>query len=171
VIRISHYPIMPGDIEFVSTEFDIFAHKPVQTAILETHVVHYKPIAKVDQNDLEFLLPGDTETNIDQNVKLYVIGKIIGTDGKDLDASDFTTGTNHFLHSLFSQCTISYNGAKITPASELNPYRSYLESLMIYGSEAANSHLTNAYWYLDEGNVLAGDPTSDNIKNKGFLKR
>jgi len=32
-------------------------------------------------------------------------------------------------------------------------------------------HLTNAYWYLDEGYVLAGDPTSTSIKNKGFVKR
>ena len=59
----------------------------------------------------------------------------------------------------------------ITPVSELYPFRSYLESLLTYGSDAANSHLTNAYWYLDEGDVLAGDPTSDIIKNKGFVKR
>ena len=59
----------------------------------------------------------------------------------------------------------------ITPASELYPYRSYLESLLTYGSDAANSHLTNAFWYLDEGDVLAGDPTSTSIKNKGFVKR
>ena len=32
-------------------------------------------------------------------------------------------------------------------------------------------HLTNAFWYLDEGDVLAGDPTSISIKNKGFVKR
>jgi len=59
----------------------------------------------------------------------------------------------------------------ITPASELYPFRSYLETLLTYGSDASNSHLTNAYWYLDEGDVLAGNPTSDSIKNKGFIKR
>ena len=48
VISISHYPIMSGDVESVTSEFDIFAQKPLQTAILETHVVHYKPIATVD---------------------------------------------------------------------------------------------------------------------------
>jgi len=55
VICISHYPIMSGEVEFVSSEFDIFAPKSIQSAILETNVVHYKPIATVDQNDLEFL--------------------------------------------------------------------------------------------------------------------
>jgi len=62
VIRISHYPIMSGDVEFVTSDFDIFAQKPIQTVILETHVIHYKPIATVDQNDLEFLIPGDTDS-------------------------------------------------------------------------------------------------------------
>jgi len=100
-----------------------------------------------------------------------VRGQIIGADGKDLDVSDFTAGTNNFLNSLFSQCSISLNGVNITPASELYPYRSYLETLLTYGSDASNSHLTNAYWYLDEGDVLAEDPTSANIKNKGFVKR
>jgi len=155
----------------VSSEFDILGPKPVESAILGTDVVHYKPIATVDQNDLEFFIPDDSETYIDLDIKLFVRGKIIGADAKDLDPSDFTSGTNNFLNSLFSQSSISLNGVNITPASELYPYRSYLESLLIYGSDAANSHLTNAYWNLDEGDVLAGDPTSDSIKNEGFVKR
>ena len=53
---------MSEDVEFISSEFDIFVKKPIQSAILDTHVVRYKPIATVDQNDLEFLVPGDNET-------------------------------------------------------------------------------------------------------------
>jgi len=112
---------MSGDVELVTTEFDIFAHKPVQTAILKTNGVHHKPIATVDQNNLEFFIPGDNETYIDLDIKLFVKGKLIGADGKDLDTSDFTAGTNNFLHSLFSQCSISLNGVNISPASELYP--------------------------------------------------
>ena len=126
MIRISRYPFMSGDVEFVTTEFDIFAHKPVQTTILETNAVHYKPIATVDQNDLEFLIPAHNETYIDLHIKLYVKGKIFGADGKDLDATVFTAGTNNFIYSLFSQCIISLNGMNITPASELCHYRTYL---------------------------------------------
>jgi len=123
---------MSGEIEFVSSVFDIFAHKPVQLSILGTDVVHCKPIATVDQNDLEFLIPGDSETYIDQDINLYVSGKIFCADGKDLDASDFTAGTNNFVSSQYSQCSISLNGVNITPASELYPYRSYLESLDLW---------------------------------------
>ena len=123
---------MSGNVEFISTEFDIFAKKPVQSAILETNVVHYKPIATVDQNDLELLIPGDSKSYIDLDIKLYVKGRLIGADGKDLDASDFTAGTNNFLHSLFSQCSISLNGVNITPASKLYPLLTYL----LHGAES-----------------------------------
>ena len=46
--------------EFVSTEFDIFATKPTQSSILGTAKTRYKPIAPVDQSDLEFVIPGVT---------------------------------------------------------------------------------------------------------------
>ena len=52
----------------------------------------------MDQNDLQFLIPADNETYIDLDIKLYVKGKLIGADGKDLDATDFTAGNNNFLH-------------------------------------------------------------------------
>ena len=172
MIRISHYPTMSGDVEFITSEFDIFAQKPVQTAILETNVVHYKPIATVDQTDLEFSIPADNETYIDLDIKLYVKGKIINSDGKDLDNTDFTAGTNNFLHSLFRQCSITLNGVNITPSSDLYNYRAYLETLLTYGTDAANTHLTTAYWYLDTGDVIAAnDPNAADAKNKGFVER
>ena len=46
-----------------------------------------------------------------------------------------------------------------------------MEKLLTYCPNAANSDLTNAFWYIDGGDVLAGDPTSTSIKNKGFVKR
>ena len=44
-----------AEIATVRSEFDIFAHKPVQTSVLGTIATAYKPIAPVDQNDLDFL--------------------------------------------------------------------------------------------------------------------
>jgi len=55
-------------LAFVSSEFDIFAPKPVQLAILDTKVVHFKPIASIDQSDLEFLMPADYDTYIDLDI-------------------------------------------------------------------------------------------------------
>jgi hypothetical protein len=154
---------------FVSTGFDVFAQKPVQEAVLETTEAEYKPIASVDMSDLEFLIPADNDTYLDLDIKLFVRGKLIKGDGTDLDATDYTAGTNNFLHSLFSQCNITLNGISVTPASELYNYRSYIETLLTYGSDAAQTHLTMAYWYKDDGDVLPCDDTTN--VNKGFIAR
>jgi hypothetical protein len=90
-----------------------------------------------------------------------------------MDATDHTAVTNDLLHSLFSQCSVSLNGISITQASELYPYRSYLETILTYGTDTASSHLTNAFWYLDSGDLLSCDPTAayDANTNKGFIAR
>jgi hypothetical protein len=88
-----------------------------------------------------------------------------------LEASDHTAVTNSFLHSLFSQCTITLNGVTITPAAGLYGYRAYLETLLTYGSDSAASLLTNAFWYLDNGDTQPNDPTDKytDATNKGFI--
>jgi hypothetical protein len=47
---------------FVSNEFDVFAQKPVQEAVLETTDTEYKAIAFVEMSDLEFLISADNDT-------------------------------------------------------------------------------------------------------------
>jgi hypothetical protein len=116
----------------ISSEFDIFASKPVQPSVQETTEFAYKALASVEQSDLEFLIPADSDTYIDLNIKLYIQGKLVKEDGKDLDATDHTSVTNNLLHSLFSQCNVTLNGISITQASELYPYRSYLETILTY---------------------------------------
>ena len=106
-------------LAFVSSEFGIFAPKPVQLAIQETKVVHYKPIASIDLSDLEFLIPADYDTYTDLDMKLYVRGKLTKADGSALDTTDHTAGVNNFLHSLFSQCIIILNGVTITQSGDI----------------------------------------------------
>jgi hypothetical protein len=85
--------------------------------------VIYKPIAPIEQNDLEFLIPADSDTYVDPDIKNYISGKFRKADETDLDATEYTAGGNNFLHSLFSQCTIALNGVNITQAGDLYNYR------------------------------------------------
>jgi hypothetical protein len=94
---------------------------------------------------------------VNLEILLYIHGQLIRADGAELENTDHTAVTNNLLHSLFSQCSISLNGVTITPALDLYKYRAYLETLLNYGSDAAASHLTNSYWYLDNGDTLPGD--------------
>ena len=106
----------------MGSDFDIFAPKPIQSAVLETIHTVYKQIDSVDQSDLDFLIPANPDTYLDFDFKLFVKGKLVKPDGDALDNKDFTAGTNNFLHSLFSQCIISLNGTQITQATELYNY-------------------------------------------------
>ena len=67
---------MSAKPEFASAEFDTFALKPVQSAILETIVTVYKPIETVDQSDLEFLIP---------DTKIHITDKLTKMEGTALD--------------------------------------------------------------------------------------
>ena len=118
-----------ADILTVSSEFDIFAHKQIPTSVLDTIEIVYIPIAPVEESDLEFLIPADTDTYIDLDSNLDVRGKLVSGEGKNLDEKDFTAVTNNFLYSLFSQCNISINSVLITKSGDLFQYRSYLETL------------------------------------------
>ena len=50
----------PSDL---GTGFHLFARKSKQDSCLDTTETIYKPIASVDQTDIEFVIPGDSETN------------------------------------------------------------------------------------------------------------
>ena len=79
--------------------------------------------------------------------------------------------TKNFLYSLLCQCSIPLNGVTLTPATKIDNYRSYFETILAYDSDAAASHLTNALWYMDDGGLLPCDPAAADAENKVFITR
>jgi hypothetical protein len=66
LIAIRRHLTMSKDVlQFVSSEFDVFTRKPIQHAVQATDVVIYKPIAPIEQSDLEFLIPTDFDKYVD----------------------------------------------------------------------------------------------------------
>jgi hypothetical protein len=162
-----------ANVVCASSEFDVFADRPVQTSTEETVERTHNPTTGVDQRDIEFAIPGDADHYIDPDMQLYIKGQLLGADGAELDNSNYTAAVNNKLHSLFEQCNVSLNNTSITPSLDNHNYHSYFETLLTYGSDAASSHLTNSYWYLDTGDVLTCDPTAaaTDTTNKGFATR
>ena len=109
---------------------------------------------------MEFLIPADHDTYTDLNVLLYIRGKLTKADSKGVKLTDFTCVANNLLHSLFEQYNISLNGLTITHSAGLDYYLAYFQTLLTYGNEAAESHLTNALWYRDTGDLGVCDPTA-----------
>ena len=66
-----------SEITSISIQFDIFRHRPIQTAVQDNVETVYKTLVNVEQNDLEFLMHGNSDTLIDLDIKLNVRGKIV----------------------------------------------------------------------------------------------
>jgi hypothetical protein len=103
----------------IRSELDIFARRPVQTAVLYSRVTHYKPIAPVDLSDLEFFIPGDGETYVHLDIHMSVRGKLVAIDGSALDPTESTTVVNNLLNSLFRQCIVTLNGVSVSSSKDL----------------------------------------------------
>ena len=56
----------------VSSEFDIFAQKPVQSSVQETIETMYRTIASVDQSNLKMFIPAENDTYIDNNIIIFI---------------------------------------------------------------------------------------------------
>ena len=91
-----------------------------------------------------------------------------------MDLTDTTAVSNNLIHSLFSQFNVTLNGFAVTQSSEYCYYRSYVETFLTYCTDAATSHLTNRFSYLDSGDMQPGDPLVENhtaSTNEGFVDR
>jgi hypothetical protein len=97
-----------------------FLHRRIQTAVLSTVETVYKTLAPMEQYDLEFLIPVDSDTYIDflNSFKLYVRGQMVSSSAKDVDLTDRTAVDNKHLHSLFSKCRVMVNGVLVTHSHE-----------------------------------------------------
>jgi hypothetical protein len=62
---------------------------------------------------------------------------ITNLDGTPVALDDRNPAANNLLHSLCSQLNVTLNAVSITPSEDLYHYRSYLETLLTYGHDAA----------------------------------
>jgi hypothetical protein len=85
---------------------DIFLRRSIQTSVVNSHTVTYKPIAPADKpTQLEFNCSGHSDYYIDLNsVRLLLRIKPVNTDGSDLPTAEPNKVgcVKNLLHSMFS---------------------------------------------------------------------
>lgn len=94
--------------------------------------------------------------------------KVVKNDGYNLPENIIVGPVNNFLHSLFSPADTYLNQKLISPPNNTYAYRSYVETLLNYGINAKQSHLTRGLWCSDTAQHM-DDVVSDN--NNGLVKR
>jgi hypothetical protein len=88
-------------------------------------------------------------------------------DDTALDGGADVGPVNLWMHSLFSDVSVSLNENLVSPPTRMSPYRAYIEILRSYGPAANGSQLTGVMWYKDTP-VHQDKITTD---NKGFTSR
>ena len=70
-------------------------------------------------------------------------------DDTALDGGADVGPVNLWMHSLFSDVSVSLNENLVSPPTSLYPYIAYIEILLSYGPAAKESQLTGFMWYKD----------------------
>ncbi|XP_033110193.1 uncharacterized protein LOC117111391 [Anneissia japonica] len=161
--------------ECLKSELDLFSVPPTQTSITKGQWVQYFPYTSIsDSGPVQFNIQGTNEEYMDlAQTMLRVKAKITKSDGTDLDADDPVGPTNLLLQSLFSEVDVSLNERLITPSTNTYSYRAMIETLLTYGTDAKQTHLTGGLFYKDTaGRMDAANPTVGNaVANNGLKKR
>ena len=150
------------------SEVDLFSIPPTQLSLEKGRWIEYRPLSSVQNNDsaITFVIAG-TDEYLDLSKTILVVeGKVVPGTGGDLSTGQASIApVNNFLHSLFRQVDVYFNGKQVTPAMGTYAYRSYLETLLNYDVSAKQSQLSSAMYYkdtageMDEAGGLPGSTT------------
>ena len=127
---------------------------------------------------LEFEVLGDRNNFIDlQKLLLEIKYKISRNNDGDLKAETDATNTNapnlsnNALHSLFSECTVSANGVKLSNTNGNYAHKAFLETEFSSGKTAKNTWLVcQGYYYENEPAKIDGtDGRADDVAARKAL--
>ena len=154
------------------SEVDLFSIPPTQQSLEKGRWIEYRPLSSVQNNDsaITFVIAG-TDEYLDLSKTILVVeGKVIPGTGGDLSTGQASVApVNNFLHSLFRQVDVYFNGKQVTPAMGTYAYRSYLETLLNYDVSAKQSQLSLAMYYKDTAGQMdeaGGLPQTKSVKVK-----
>lgn len=140
----------------MKSELDLFEPHPIQSSILRTEEVSYNPIASIDNSStIEFVCLGNGESYRDlSSVYLRLVIQLKDKDNKAI--TDNSVGVvNNILHSLFRSSSVYLNNVLVSHSDNNYHYRSYLQTLLNYGTDASETHLATSGWYSDNGHMDA----------------
>ena len=127
--------VHPNSCKCMKSELDLFEVPPTQTSVSRGYR-EQKGLtsALTDQGPYEFVVhvAGDDLAN----TYLFVEAQIVDGDDTALDGRADVGPVNLWMHSLFSDVSVSLNEKLVSPPTSLYPHRAYIETLHSYGPAA-----------------------------------
>ena len=170
--------------ECLKSELDLFSVPPTQTSIEQTAFKQYHPISSVSgHSPIEFHVPATDEDYLDlQQSYLYLKVRIQTGLGANLAAPDgdgdpadetFVFPINYFVNTQFKSVDVYLSNAQVSPNDNMYPYRSYLETLLSYGSDVKNGPLQCGLFFPDvvEPDLHSKTVNAANCVNSGARMR
>ena len=144
--------------ECTKSELDLFGVPPTQTSV-EHGYWEQKGLTStlMDQGPYEFAV----------NTYLLVEAQIVNTDGSNLDRDADVGPVDLWMHSLFSDVSVSLSEKLVSPLTSMYPYRAYIEPILSYGPATKESELMGVMWYKD----TPGQQDNITADKKGFTAR
>ena len=138
--------------EATHSSLDLFDKPPLLITFDDSFCQKIGPVYSPNGPMLEFEVTGDRNNFIDlQKIFLEIKCKVVKVDGTklDYDATKLTEPdktnapylANNTLHSLFSDCTVSANGLKISNANGHYAHKSFIETEFSHNSDAKKTWL------------------------------
>lgn len=160
---------LDGFQEAQPSGLNLFTLPPTQTAVENMYYDEHRSTSQLSGSaPIEFTVAANNSLEyIDlRKTKLYVKARIKHIDGSNLKPTEHVGVVNNFLHSMFSQVDISLQNKLVSSSTSHYNYKSYLQTLLSYGSEAKESQLTSQLWkkdipgHFDDNDVENGSNSS-----------
>ena len=143
--RPKHYASTHGG----NSALELFQIPPTDTSILSARWQPYYPESRIQRGSpIEFNIE-TTPDYIDLS-KCYMKFKLKITKANGADITDKKViPVNNFLHTMIKQMSIKLNNTLVTQQNDTYAYKAYMESLLSYPKDSAESYLTCVLWYKD----------------------
>lgn len=158
------------DCPCVLNETDMFSEMDKQIELEEGYWEDIYPLNNVSSDGpIEFKISGLPSQFIDlNNTFIHVQVKIVNsTSEAELNESDDVAPINNWLHSLFSDITLSISNTQVEGGDHHYAFKAYLQNLLIMNKNTKTTQMQASGWYED----TSGKFDNGGDQNTGYKKR
>ena len=170
--------------ECLKSELDIFSVPSTQTSVEQTVYKKYHPVSNISGNaPLEYHIPATDEDYLDLQqsfhfLKVRILDRfgnalVAGANAGNPNDNSFVWPINYFVNTQFKNVDVYLSNTQVSPNDNMYAYRSYLETVLSYGSDAKNGPLRAGLFYQDinEPSLHTKTVNDDDCVNEGARTR